>query len=52
VDDGGFSQVFTISYTSDGGRDVTLTTVVPEPGSATLLVSAVTLLSLGRRRRA
>lgn len=52
VNDGSITQAFVIDYVADGGNDVTLTAVVPEPASAVLLVSAATLLGLRRRRRA
>jgi fibronectin-binding autotransporter adhesin len=48
---GAFQQNFVISYTSDGGNDVTLT-VVPEPGSVALLLGGLGLLAGYRRRRA
>jgi autotransporter-associated beta strand protein len=52
VANGGFSQDFVISYSADAGRDVTLTAVVPEPGSlAAILAGTATLLGLRRRRR-
>jgi fibronectin-binding autotransporter adhesin len=50
VTSGELSQFFAISYAADGGTDVTLT-VVPEPGSMTLLLGGVCLLGLGRTRR-
>jgi autotransporter-associated beta strand protein len=43
-------QEFRISYLADTGRDIVLT-AVPEPGSIGLLLGAVTLLGLRRRRR-
>ncbi len=51
VTNGGFTQVFEIDYTADGGRDVTLF-AVPEPGTAMLMFAGVgVLLGLRRPRR-
>jgi autotransporter-associated beta strand protein len=45
------SQIFTISYTADGGNDITLV-AIPEPSTAMLLVGSVgAMLGLKRKRR-
>jgi autotransporter-associated beta strand protein len=50
VNTGGYS--FMIDYNGGpGGNDIVLLTVVPEPGTATLLLGGVGLLALMRRRR-
>lgn len=48
----GFTQEFSISYAADGGTDVTIQAVVPEPTALTAALSAGgLLLGLARRRR-
>lgn len=44
------ANVFRISYTGGDGNDVTLTNLVPEPGSAAVLLLGVTFLALRRQR--
>ncbi|HEY2801574.1 MAG TPA: PEP-CTERM sorting domain-containing protein, partial [Chthoniobacterales bacterium] len=45
-------QTFAISYQGGDGNDVVLTSVVPEPGTRTLLSAGAALLAwAGRRRR-
>lgn len=49
VNGAGFTQDFQISY--GGGQPLVLTAVVPEPGSAALLLGGMGALLAGRRRR-
>lgn len=50
VVDGGFSQIFTISYAADGGNDIVLV-AIPEPSSATIVFAGIgAVLGLRRRR--
>ena len=51
VTTGTVSQAFKISYVGDSGHDVTLLSVIPEPGSATSLLAGLGLLGAARRRR-
>ncbi len=44
-------QWFTINYYGGAGGDIILTSVVPEPGTGVLLLGAVGLLGIMRRRR-
>jgi hypothetical protein len=48
---GPFSQTFRIDYDGGNGNDVVLTGVIPEPGSAALLLGGLGLLAGGRRVR-
>ena len=49
VTTGPFTQEFQISYSADGGNDVTLL-AVPEPGSAVLLLLGLSVFAARRRR--
>jgi autotransporter-associated beta strand protein len=49
VTDGVLSQQFAISYSAEGGTDVTLR-AVPEPGSAALLLGGLSVLAFRRRK--
>lgn len=52
VSNGGFTQAFTITYGADGGRDVALLAVIPEPGiGSCLFVGLGAVLGLRRRRK-
>jgi autotransporter-associated beta strand protein len=42
---------FNIDYNGGGGSDIILTSVVPEPGTAALLLAGVAFLGITRRRR-